>query len=288
MKLRIKDWQIHFENCESKKLKRLSWVPVPNKTNGEGYTDLVDHPDGAAHLGAWLAIIEAASTKEPRENRGLLPDGDGTIPGISRSLGRISRLPGKIFEEVLPRLLRIGWVEDLHAVQQDTATSGDSPEIAVDPPEVAVTKGREGNRREQNGIEEKPLCPTLVGQADGFSLNGSVPQGRPGKARYDENYAVWYKFYWNHNGKIPGRKAYEKAINRLVDRDHKTYGQARAFLIDEIGAYRGRFESSDSWSWRANLLPASWLNQELWTDEAEPVRIPITKQQLQVDAWDRA
>ena len=103
---RIRDWDRYFENASSRKLKRLDWVAIPNKTDGEGYTALVDHPDAAAHLGAWYAIVEAASKATPR---GSLPGGfSHGIGGICRSLGRISRLPEKIFLEVIPRLLEIG------------------------------------------------------------------------------------------------------------------------------------------------------------------------------------
>ena len=139
--LRIVGWGRIYENSESRKLKTLKWVAVPNKMNGEGYTALVDHPDGAAHLGAWLAILEIASS---REIRGTLPDGDGTIPGICRSIGRISRLPGKIFEEVVPRLLEMGWIEEIPLSQSVTDMPGDSPEVPGDGGRIPAAKGREG------------------------------------------------------------------------------------------------------------------------------------------------
>ena len=57
---RIRDWYQLFENNCTREVKRMDWVPVPNRMDGAGYTALVDHPNGAAHLGAWLAMIEAA------------------------------------------------------------------------------------------------------------------------------------------------------------------------------------------------------------------------------------
>jgi hypothetical protein len=37
--------------------------------DGDGYTELVDHDDGAAHLGAWCAIVQIASKCDPRKHQ---------------------------------------------------------------------------------------------------------------------------------------------------------------------------------------------------------------------------
>lgn len=128
-----------------------------------------------------------------------------------------------------------------------------------------------------------PLCPTDVGPPEDFSLSGSAKESRkrPQKVWYDQHYPEWYKdAFWNHSKKVAGRKAYEKAINLKVDRDKFGYNQARLFLAEQARQYRGRFETTESWSWRANLLPASWLNGELWTDELGPVVVPKPVQRL--------
>ena len=44
---RIRDWQRHFENNRTRELKVMAWVPVPNKMDGDGYTELVTHPSSA-------------------------------------------------------------------------------------------------------------------------------------------------------------------------------------------------------------------------------------------------
>lgn len=109
--LRIRDWDVHFENAASRKLKRLDWVAIPNRMDGVGYTALVDHPHGAAHLGAWIAIVEIASRQGTKaEDRGIIPRGVG---GICQTIGRISRLSGGIFQEAIPRLIEIGWLEQI-------------------------------------------------------------------------------------------------------------------------------------------------------------------------------
>ena len=42
----------HFENNRARELKSMAWVPLPNKMDGDGYTEPVTHPGGAAHFGA--------------------------------------------------------------------------------------------------------------------------------------------------------------------------------------------------------------------------------------------
>ncbi len=141
MVLKIRDWDRHFENAESRKLKALRWVAMPNHMQTQGYTSLVDHPDGAAHFGAWCAIVEICSAREPKERRGYLPESDGTIGGISRSLGRISRLPGKIFQDVIERLMsdpEIAWIEVVSETSgKSPETSGKSPETSGKSPETS-------------------------------------------------------------------------------------------------------------------------------------------------------
>src|SRR5215204_7119419 len=58
---RIRDWGKHFENNRTRDLKALHFVILPNKHDGDGYTELLDHPNGAAHYGAWVAIVQVAS-----------------------------------------------------------------------------------------------------------------------------------------------------------------------------------------------------------------------------------
>ena len=58
---RIVDWAHHFENNRTKELKVLTWMRFPTKQDGDGYTDLLDHKDGAAHFGAWCALLQVAA-----------------------------------------------------------------------------------------------------------------------------------------------------------------------------------------------------------------------------------
>lgn len=137
---RVKGWDEHFENNRSRERKKLDWVPVPNKHDGEGYNILISHEDGPAHFAAWIAIIQVASKCQPR---GTLVRDSGT-PHDAKSLSVKTRLPVEIFVSALQRLTcaEIGWLEVF-----DVAPSCEN--VA---PECLEEKGKkEENGREENG-----------------------------------------------------------------------------------------------------------------------------------------
>ncbi len=142
---RVKDWSVHFEKNRTRELKRMEWVAVPNRMDGRGYTALVDHPNGASHLGAWLAILEIASRST---KRGDIPQDGAT--NTETCLARISRLPVQIFMEVIPRLVDIGWIECFHI-------DGVSPHVPAEIPHPTAESAhyREGNGREGYNTTEQ-------------------------------------------------------------------------------------------------------------------------------------
>lgn len=169
---RIRDWSKHFENNRTRELKELRFVILPNKHDGDGYTELLDHANGAAHYGAWCAIVQVASKgQHPAEGcdipagccecRGVLLR-DGARPHDPDTLSRLTRIPASIFAEVLPRLVVIGWLESSQAeTQQEQVIKG----IPHPPAELSTAESRtplrksaasiEQNGMEENGIEQK-------------------------------------------------------------------------------------------------------------------------------------
>jgi hypothetical protein len=172
---RVRDWDKHFENNRTRILANLSWVPMPNKMDGDGYTQLVDHKSGAAHLGAWLAIVEVASKCHPR---GTLVREDGT-PHTPDSLARVTRLPARVFDEVLPRLAsrELGWMdasETSDSVAHGTIAQADA---AIRHPSAADTstngmeqKGREYKKETSPSgrVKERTDKPADVAEAKGY------------------------------------------------------------------------------------------------------------------------
>jgi hypothetical protein len=148
--LRIRDWSKHFENNRTRELNHIAWVPMPNKHDGDGYTELVDHPNGAAHFGAWCVIVQVASRCDPR---GTLVR-DRAVPHTAASLARITRFPEAVFDEVIPRLLDIGWLEWQPVVGQAVT---EIPQEGAGESQEGAARVRASNGTESKGMEGKEL-----------------------------------------------------------------------------------------------------------------------------------
>lgn len=284
MILRVKDWDAVFENAASRKLVRLAWVPVPNKMDGEGYTSLVDHPNGAAHLGAWLAIMEIASKQEPRSERGKLPGGPHHDLGmICRSLGRISRLPASLFEEVLPRLMAapILWLEVL-SNEQSATPSGESATVSGDSPE------RKEKKRKELEEKEPPIPPTVIdvakeqtnaptGACTGLSVPGVIPishgiMARPTvrasrdkrtvaqiKAALGPERLTWWENFWQV---FPCRQSMREGLEAF---ERKVTTRELA-----VAVYQGARRYAALYAAQPDMrlkYAQGWINGERWNDE---------------------
>jgi len=160
----IRDWSKHFENNRTRELKELRFVILPNKHDGDGYTELLDHPNGAAHYGAWVAIVQVASKCEIR---GTLSR-DGAKPHDACSLSRLTRIPVSVFEEALPRLVGIGWVESdvptaasKHPETPTNQADSTKPQAVGAKPHPPAEKcpRTEENRTEEKEVRERHAKP---------------------------------------------------------------------------------------------------------------------------------
>ena len=117
---RVKDWDLHYENNRSRDIMDLEWVPFKNQHDGDGITELLDHPNGMAHLGAWVLLVQVASKcgkpagkcGEGDTPRGTLRRDNGK-PHDIRSIARMSGGDLKVFEEAISRFLDIKWLEEI-------------------------------------------------------------------------------------------------------------------------------------------------------------------------------
>ena len=53
----IRDWDDNFETAQSRKYKKLSWVPIPNRHDSKGYRRLIQMKNGPALYGAALVLV---------------------------------------------------------------------------------------------------------------------------------------------------------------------------------------------------------------------------------------
>ena len=105
--LKIANWDDLYEDHRTRALKRLRWVPVPCKFDGDGYTELVvGHENGPAHYAAWMAFLLSASRCEPR---GTLMRSTGE-PHTTATIAATTKIPKALLDESLPRLIGIGWI----------------------------------------------------------------------------------------------------------------------------------------------------------------------------------
>lgn len=161
---RVKDWDSNFENNRTREMKHMAWIPVPNKQDGDGYIELIDHDNGAAHLGAWIAILQLASKCDPR---GTLVRDNGT-PHAPRSISRITRIKMNIIDEAITRLCShdIGWLEVV-----------DNQGFAVAPQEGAGFP--QGGDEEQKGTEQNRKEKKKKSEVDQIeSMLSDIPERR--------------------------------------------------------------------------------------------------------------
>lgn len=127
---RVKDWEKHFENHESRKVKKAYWVAIPNRHDGKSYRRIAAHPDGVAVFAGWILILEAAS-KMPE--RGVLADEDGPLD--ADDLASMTGFPAAIFEaafRVLPEE-KIGWLSAEEPKTRRRRSSGSSRDLPQSP-----------------------------------------------------------------------------------------------------------------------------------------------------------
>lgn len=144
----INNWDDNYENNRTRSLQKLSWVPFPNSHDGDGYTELVDHKNGAAHLGAFVVMVQVASKCHPR---GTLVRSNEK-PHDSASLSRMTKLPKSIFDETIPRLLLIGWIDEIGLKTEVLKESVTIPHPSAVEPHSSVPE-----RKKERSIVEQVL-----------------------------------------------------------------------------------------------------------------------------------
>jgi hypothetical protein len=144
----IADWNRHYENNRSRLVRELSWVPVPNNHDGEGYARIITHKNGARIFAAWILLLQVASRCEPR---GQLIKSTGE-PHDPESLSLKTRATSVWFKEAIPVLLQIGWLEAKQVPENELALGWQASDATLTPGCVSTVtegKGREGNRTEE-------------------------------------------------------------------------------------------------------------------------------------------
>lgn len=131
---RIRNWDQIYENNRSRDLKYLDYVPMKNRMDTDAWCRIVDHSNGAAHIGAWHSVVFVGSSSEPPTPRGTLIDASGE-PHTAESIARISRIKLEVFVEAWPRFVEVRWLELAPVI----GIVSDMPQDAVKPNGRAAT-----------------------------------------------------------------------------------------------------------------------------------------------------
>jgi hypothetical protein len=119
---RIRDWSTIFENNRTRELKRLDWVPLPNKLDGFGVRSILSRLDGLDIFAIWILLIELASKCNPR---GSLIRSRGT-PHTPATLAMVFSSPALTPEKIASALdvlclPEMRWVEMVESIPQEGA-----------------------------------------------------------------------------------------------------------------------------------------------------------------------
>ena len=159
--LRVRDWDRLYENNRSREMKRTNWFPMTNDLSADSFVELLAHPDGAAHLGVWTAVLMVASRTKPR---GCLMREDGR-PHTTESLARVTRLPEQVIRVAIERLLKIGLLEvggnkPRKKSELGSHQGAENPRDPARKPQEGAVEGKgtehhhqQGNRKEKKRTE---------------------------------------------------------------------------------------------------------------------------------------
>ena len=152
--LSVRNWNMHFENAESRKVRVCSFVCLPNKHDGKGYARIATCAKSCRAFTGWMLILQVAS-KMPQ--RGLLVDEDGALD--VDDLAAMTRFESSVFDDAIEVLTqpKIGWLEWVD-VPEELELSGrkqDKIPIRRDVPGRAGICRDAPGRREGKGTEGK-------------------------------------------------------------------------------------------------------------------------------------
>lgn len=165
--LRVRDWDANFENNRTRELKEMTWFKAPNSYDGDGFTELIEHENGASHYGAWMVILGIASKCDPRGTLLRCIAGGQKVAHDERSFARISRIPVNVFAEAIPRLLSIGWLERISFNGQEFTSI----------PQVGAMLGAITSQ-ECDDVVTPRACAGALARTEGKGREGKEKKGR--------------------------------------------------------------------------------------------------------------
>ena len=218
------------------------------------YLQFVDHPNAAAHLGAWLAMLEIASRCSPR---GTLPQ---SAAGLSQALAMISRLPIAVFDEVIPRLEQLQWIERTGEILQDAAPIS----------QHAALNRIELNRTEQN-TQAPASAPAQVQRATSAAPSEKFPE-------------FWEAYPWKQRENLCAQLWLSYVT---VDDEARVFACLQRYLLSDQVA-RGVVMRPDNWlrdcardGWGSDWPARASLSKVMQNEQRPPETLAERREALQ-------
>lgn len=181
MLYQVKDWNTHYENSKSRERDECSFVCVPNKQHGLGFSRIMAEPDGAMIYGIFNLILGACSRqKRPREGWLTQNGQQAGTPWAPDDMALQFRRPQSEIDRSLEVLSspKVAWLNAF----DDAPMSGARRLPADCPPDTLEEKGREGKeekRTEEKGRarahEDEAAIPTAKEIQDYCSVGIGIP-----------------------------------------------------------------------------------------------------------------
>lgn len=277
--LRVRNWDEYFENNRTRELKKLAWVPVPNKMDGCGYRTLMAHPNGVTVFGAWVLLLEIASKCAPR---GYLVRESGDAHD-AQTLSIMTGAPQPILTDAISVLLSrdIGWLESVEIANPaggcgDPAGGCDNPAPSCDAgcgkAPIERKKGKKGKERKERYIHRPSLIPDEGGtdSAADPRQEASACGGR-GRRITSAQLESIYLAYPRRAGKGAALRAIRRALEIISRRPG--VDDPVQWLSDRVSTYaaaRNAIVNADPSARAFTPYPSTWFNQGRYDDEPEP------------------
>lgn len=140
---RITNWDRLYETAETRKIKRLAWVPTRNKHDGLGFRRMTREKDPCELFTAWNLMLQIASKGEGKDRGTLTREGQPLEP---EDLQMMTGFPSRIFKRGIEFFSshNIAWLEKIREI------SGQPPD------DLRTTSGcHPAEQKEQNRTEQK-------------------------------------------------------------------------------------------------------------------------------------
>jgi hypothetical protein len=138
---RIFEWAKRFENNQTRELKSLSWIRLPAKLGGSGYTRIAarKQKDGPAIFGCFVSLLELASQCAPR---GAFCDSAGTAYD-EETMADMTRMPLPLVKTTLAFLSSkpFDWIEIVDDAAVGPVTAEENSRVVDDTKLSSVKRG---------------------------------------------------------------------------------------------------------------------------------------------------